>query len=312
MQQFHRGCCCSEPFSPLSRTLVSHDAHCAPMIDEGAKKKALLQDETTYLVLHHDGLSRAFASMKLPHLSTRHSSDFRAALDGKRKYKGRPRASDDPFHSVERESLGYLPHWYEIHNQTCARCDNPLLLSFSCTAIEKSGRIQCTTCRTVQERGEPSREVKRLYRSVRTRLSSKKEQRVVKAVEEGGTAIVQGHKMDVDEVVSERILRESPPKDIKDPKTLLQQRAAELKRKSKEQRKQGGARLQDVVETKQVDLLAQGQSALSSKRKQPPVASAKQDENLRQMLAKKRAKEQPSPLQRAGATSGLQDFLGSL
>jgi hypothetical protein len=301
-----------------------------------AEKKALVEEEATLLAIHHDGLSRVFASMALPHLSTRHSRYFRETLNGERKQTGRPKILEaSSSSSAAGESLGSIPDWFQIHNQRCARCDNPLLLSLNCTAIKKSGCVQCMTCKATQQREEPNREGKRLYRSVRTRQSSKRA-RVTESVgqtaEDNRKPAIRGDAMDDEEIIVSQQPLESTPKEIKDPKTLLQQRAAELKRKSKEKKKQDGVRAQDTEETKQVPPLPpppalstdasirdegkekqeQMVSPSKSKRKQPPSASAKQDDTLRQMLAQKRAKQQSSSSHGAGATGGLQDFLSSL
>jgi hypothetical protein len=296
-------------------------------------------EDDARLAIYQDGSSRLLALVGLPHLSTRQSRSFSDTLSGSNKRRRIILDPQAPLLSLQQQSatyndggLGDLPIWNQMHNKRCSICENALFLGINCSS-EENGRVRCMTCKSYFEREEePSHRVKRLFRSVRTRQSMKGKQlsidqplrSVVKKKANGDRREEQHIKGLEDEERHRRI--ETPTKKPEKVKTLLQQRADDLKRKSKgEKKKKRSSDVKDTIkdevgELGDVPLYAAAkddvkkEEAASLKRKEHHSSSSKQDDTLRQMLAQKRAKkEQEKASSKAdGGKGGLLDFLSSI
>lgn len=304
------------------------------MSGKSTEKSAWTQDETQS-ALQHDGLSRIYTLLGLSHLSTHHSTSFVEILAGNVPERLRglddegtiPNAEDTRQLQAQETVLSFavLPNWYEIHNKRCLHCGNALFLGINCASTSFSScqnlGIRCTICEMVVFREEPNAKVKREYRSLKCRQRKAYHQVEVYSIEKELDKGKKESQLD-DEKIDTRMKNQVVESEVQ----TLKQRAAHLRKKSKEKK---GEKELDKVKTE--DSL-QSTKALEStkspeekksippvqisqqKKRKNPSTPARQSETLRLMLAQKRAKlEKANTLEaKGGGGGGLQDFLGSL
>lgn len=263
--------------------------------------------ETSALALHRDGLSRMLSVAGLPGLSTEQSRLFKRALTGQGSGKSgsssggleerRPRAG-----LLDPLAFDVLPNWHQVHNPRCKACDNALFLGINCF-VGSSGGAHCLNCASHGHREEPNAQVKRAYRSIRSRQKEKRSASTTQqpALRQAWTDRV------------EMAQSEEPPAV-----STLQQRATMLKKRAKGEKR----KLQEPVSASDpvVDS-TQGKDRLSKQTTKPlgtnysdnRESRGQEKDALRQLLAQKRArkdKNAAAPSQRD--TGGLQEFLGSI
>ena len=260
--------------------------------------------ETSALALHRDSLSRMLSVAGLPGLSTEQSRLFKRALTGQGSSKSgsssggleerRPRAG-----ALDPLAFDVLPNWHQVHNPRCKSCDNALFLGINCF-LEWGGGAHCLNCTSHGHREEPNAQVKRAYRSIRSR---QKEKRSAPTTQQPALCQQRTDRVEVAELPAV---------------STLQQRATILKKRAKGEKR----KLQEpVAASDPVVDGTQGKARLSKQTTKPVGTNfpdnresrGQEKDALRQLLAQKRARKDKSAATSSQRdTGGLQEFLGSI